>query len=93
MSQENASKESSPVASLLQKTHAKMTLLQRVEEQFTALAAQRHSLQDELRTLQSEINAEMNKLIEPPSSATAFSVDANQSKKNDGRVRFQSVAA
>lgn len=65
MSQENASKESSAVAGLFQKAHANAALLQRVEEQFVQLSAQRRKLQDELRSLQNEINSELNKLIEP----------------------------
>jgi len=71
MSQENASKESSAVAVLFQKAHAKAALLERVEEQFVTLSAQRSKLQEELRQLQSEINTELNRLIEPSSAASS----------------------
>ena len=95
MSQETPAKDSSPIANLLQKTHAKMTLLQRVEEQYSSLTVQRRTLQDELRTLQTEINSEMNRLIEPKASETSFSVDPESSSKREGRpsVRLQSIAA
>jgi len=73
MSQETSSKESSVVATLFQKAHAKAALLERVEEQFVTLSAQRTKLQDELRSLQSEINSELNRLIEPSSSSQSFS--------------------
>lgn len=65
MSQETSSKAVSPVASLFQSAHAKMALLQRVEEQYSKLSTQRQELQEELRSLQSEINSELNRLIEP----------------------------
>jgi len=74
MSQENASKESSAVATLFQKAHANAALLQRVEEQFIALSAQRTKLQNELRSLQNDINAELNKLIEPEEMAQSDSM-------------------
>lgn len=72
MSQENTSKESSAVAVLFQKAHAKAALLERVEEQFVTLSSQRTKLQEELRQLQNEINAELNRLIEPSSASSAF---------------------
>jgi len=69
MSQE--SKEMSAVAVLFQKAHAKAALLERVEEQFVTLSSQRSKLQDELRSLQSEINEELNRLIEPAQSLSS----------------------
>lgn len=84
MSQENAGKESSAVAVLFQKAHAKAALLERVEEQFLSLSAQRSKLQDELRQLQSEINAELNRLIEPSSMPSSFT---------SKRSHMQAVAA
>lgn len=65
MSQETNTKAVSPVATLFQSAHAKMALLQRVEEQWSKLTAQRQELQDELRSLQSEINSQLNRVIEP----------------------------
>jgi hypothetical protein len=57
-------KEQSPVAAIFQKTHAKMMTLTRIEEQFASLAMQRAKLQEELRALQGEINAELDRVVE-----------------------------
>jgi hypothetical protein len=67
---QDAQKDSSPVAALFQKTHAKMMTLSRIEEQFASLAAQRSKLQEELRSLQSEINSELDRAVEGASSSS-----------------------
>ena len=64
MSQDNT-KDASHTVALFQKAHTKMVALQRVEEQFNSLIVQRRKLQEELRAVQSEINGEFDKLIEP----------------------------
>ena len=53
----------SPTVALFQKAHAKMITLQRVDEQVQNLLAQRRSLQDELRAIQSQINDEFDRLL------------------------------
>ena len=56
---------------LFQKAHAKMVTLQRVDDQLVALTDQRKKLQDELRTLQTQINDEFNRLVQQPADAPA----------------------
>ena len=52
-----------PTVALFQKAHAKMITLQRVDEQVQNLLAQRKTLQDELRAIQSQINDEFDRLL------------------------------
>jgi hypothetical protein len=56
---------------LFQKAHAKMVTLQRVDDQLVALTDQRKKLQEELRTLQTQINDEFNRLVQQPADAPA----------------------
>lgn len=56
--------QSSPVASLFQKAHGRMVMLQRVDEQLAGLIDQRQKLQDELRHIQSQINEEFDRVME-----------------------------
>jgi hypothetical protein len=58
-----ASRETSPAVSLFQKAHSRMTSLQRIDEQLTALLEQRRKIQDELRTIQSLINEEFERVM------------------------------
>lgn len=58
-----ASREASPAVSLFQKAHSRMTSLQRIDEQLTALLEQRRKIQDELRTIQSLINEEFERVM------------------------------
>ena len=51
---------SAPYVQLFQKTHQKIVLLERIEEQFGQLLAKRQELQEELRELQSQINEEFD---------------------------------
>jgi hypothetical protein len=55
--------QASPTAALFQKAHAKIVTLQRIDEQLTSLVDQRRKLQEELREVQSQINAEFNRVI------------------------------
>lgn len=65
MSVENSTiaKESPQSVQLFQRAHQKMVMLQRVEDQIQQLAAQRRSIQDELRGIQVQINEEFDKLL------------------------------
>src|SRR3954468_17010814 len=58
-----ASRETSPAVSLFQKAHSRMTSLQRLDEQLTGLLEQRRKIQDELRTIQSLINEEFERVM------------------------------
>ena len=52
----------SPAVSLFQKAHGRMTTLQRIDEQLTALLDQRRKIQDELRQIQQLINDEFERV-------------------------------
>ena len=52
----------SPAVSLFQKAHGRMTTLQRIDEQLTALIDQRRKIQEELRTIQGLINEEFDRV-------------------------------
>ena len=62
---------------LFQKAHAKMVTLQRVDDQLVALTDQRKKLQEELRTLQTQINDEFNRLVLQPADAPTALAAAN----------------
>jgi hypothetical protein len=59
----SASRETSPAVSLFQKAHGRMTSLQRIDEQLTGLLEQRRKIQDELKTIQSLINEEFERVM------------------------------
>lgn len=52
----------SPAVSLFQKAHGRMTTLQRIDEQVTALLDQRRKIQEELRAIQQLINEEFDRV-------------------------------
>ena len=94
MSQEST--PSSPTVALFQKAHAKMVALQRLEEQFNALLAQRRKLQDELRSIQGEINGEFDRLIETTDSTPKVQLQISEeiAKRGNGRmVRMEAESA
>jgi hypothetical protein len=66
----NTPQESSPAASLFQKAHGRMVMLQRIDEQLESLLDQRRRIHSELRDVQMEINTEFERVIktaeEPP---------------------------
>src|SRR5699024_7968155 len=95
MSQDNT-KDASPTVALFQKAHTKMVALQRVEEQFNSLIVQRRKLQDELRAVQSEINGEFDRLIEPEGSPKVqLQISEEIAKRNAVRmpVRMEAESA
>jgi hypothetical protein len=53
-----------PTAALFQKAHSKVVALQRVDEQLTGLIDQRRRLQEELRSVQKQINEELDRVLE-----------------------------
>jgi TolA-binding protein len=58
-----ANAASAAYVQLFQKAHQKILLLDRLEEQLAQLVAKRQELQDELRDVQSQINAELEHRI------------------------------
>ena len=53
-----------PTAALFQKAHSKVVALQRVDEQLSGLIDQRRRLQEELRSVQKQINEELDRVLE-----------------------------
>ena len=59
----------SPAVSLFQKAHGRMTTLQRIDEQLSALLDQRRRIQEELRSIQQLINEEFDRVTRQSPSA------------------------
>lgn len=55
--------QTSTAVSLFQKAHGRMTTIQRIDEQVTALQEQRRRLQEELRAVQGLINEEFERVV------------------------------
>jgi hypothetical protein len=55
--------------SLFQKAHGRMTTLQRIDEQVSALLDQRRKIQEELRTIQQLINEEFDRVTRQSAGA------------------------
>ncbi len=65
MSSETTIGDISPTVALFQRAHQKMTQLGRIDEQIGQLLARRRGLQDELRSVQAEINDEFDRQLRP----------------------------
>jgi hypothetical protein len=59
----------SPAVPLFQKAHARMVTLQRVDEQLVTLLEQRKRIIDELKSVQSQINDEFERVTSMDESA------------------------
>jgi len=57
-----ASVAQTPAVSLFQRAHQKMQMLQRIDAQVSSLLEQRQKAQDELRSVQLELNEEIDKV-------------------------------
>lgn len=75
----------SPTVALFQKAHAKMITLQRVDEQLQNLLAQRKTLQDELRAIQSQINDEFDRLLNVDEALPRLNADVKSPSKRGGK--------
>ena len=53
----------SPAVGLFQKAHGKMAMLQRLDAQLGSLLEQRRKIQDELSTIQNQINDEFDRVM------------------------------
>ena len=64
MQGDTAARESnSPAVGLFQKAHGKMVMLQRLDSQLASLLEQRRKIQDELSSVQSQINDEFDRVM------------------------------
>lgn len=57
------SQSTSTAVALFQKAHGRMTTLQRIDEQLSALVEQRRKIQEELRAVQTLINEEFDRVV------------------------------
>jgi hypothetical protein len=75
---------SSPTVTLFQKAHAKLSTLQRIDDQFANLIEQRRRLQEEIRSLQAQINDEFDRVMdedqETPARALAQIAEGGKSR-------------
>ncbi len=53
----------SPAVVLFQKAHGKMVMLQRLDAQLSSLLEQRRKIQDELSSIQNQINEEFDRVM------------------------------
>jgi hypothetical protein len=63
MQGESATQGSSPAVGLFQKAHGKMVMLQRLDAQLASLLEQRRKIQDELSSVQAQINDEFDRVM------------------------------
>jgi len=64
MQGDTAARESnSPAVGLFQKAHGKMVMLQRLDAQLGSLLEQRRKIQDELSSVQAQINDEFDRVM------------------------------
>ena len=61
--QTTAREANSPAVGLFQKAHGKMVMLQRLDAQLASLLEQRRKIQDELSSVQSQINDEFDRVM------------------------------
>jgi hypothetical protein len=76
MSKEMAARDTSNAVQLFQDAHQKMVMLKRVDEQMTQLSQRRRSLMDELRSVQSQINEEFDRMFTADGPARLKSLTA-----------------
>lgn len=63
MATDKDTKETPAAVAMFQKAHGRMLMLQRLDEQISAMANQRKQIQDELRGLQGQINDEFDRVM------------------------------
>ena len=63
MQGDTATQGASPAVGLFQKAHGKMVMLQRLDAQLSSLLEQRRKIQDELSSVQSQINDEFDRVM------------------------------
>ena len=86
-------RETSPAAELFQKAHARMMVLQRLDEQLSQLLAQRRQLQQELLTLQERINDEFERVMNAARDFPAKLLTQIVNQGKDGHASAPAVAS
>lgn len=87
MANDNSANGASPVVTLFQKAHGRMVMLQRVDEQLAGLLDQRRKIQEELRSVQTQINEEFDRVMKQADAAPARLL-SQIAEQMDGGSRF-----
>lgn len=69
MSQDQTSADAAPYVQLFQKAHQKIVMLERLDEQMVQMIAKRQELQDELKSIQSQLNTEFDTRLKAVSAS------------------------
>ena len=91
-----ASPGTSTAVALFQKAHGRMTTLQRIDDQINALLDQRRKLQEELRTVQTLINEEFDRVVRtelPDMPARTLSITDAAREQSHSRVELAEAVA
>lgn len=80
-------RELTSLVTLFQRAHAKVSALQRLDDQIATLVAQHQRLQDEVRTVQNEINEEFERALkynQAPAKLPAALLEAAAASNTNG---------
>jgi len=88
--------DAAPYVQLFQKAHQKIVTLERLDEQITQIMTKRQELQDELRSIQAQINEEFDQRINLAEEAASAVEDRPRvtltEPKRSGPTRFAGQA-
>jgi hypothetical protein len=97
MSNDQIPADAAPYVLLFQKAHQKIVLLERLDEQVVQLLGKRQELQEELRSVQAQINMELEQRIkasgEAPARLLGAIAGAPVTRTHSNRFAGASVAA
>ncbi|HVT88067.1 MAG TPA: hypothetical protein VHD56_04380 [Tepidisphaeraceae bacterium] len=71
MSNDQSPADAAPYVQLFQKAHQKIVMLERLDEQMVQMIAKRQELQDELKSIQSQLNEEFDTRLRAVSATAA----------------------
>jgi hypothetical protein len=91
MSTEQPTGDSAPYVQLFQKAHQKIVMLERLEEQFQQIITKRQELQDELRSIQSQLNEEFESRIKAPAEPSMRPVVSIAPENKRSRFAAQTI--
>ena len=88
--------DAAPYVQLFQKAHQRIVMLERLEEQLQQILTKRQELQDELRSIQSQLNEEFDLRIRPAANGSSLGENGRpsvmiSSEARRGRFAAQSI--